>query len=150
LEQLHLKTNGILDIISDIQGNMVQHSEEQLRKPSVSAHQKSQVKTGKEIYYGELSRPFDQAPAKVFLLKGCIARKQLDSSMTEFVSYLSSIIPGEDLLKYNQMLNTETLLPVGNPDNYKMSLMSALHSLEIMKNSLLTVESRVLNNITKH
>jgi hypothetical protein len=70
--------------------------------------------------------------------------------MTEYVSYLTSIIPGDDLLKHNLLLNTETLLPAGNPDNYEMSLMSALHSLEIMKNSLLTVESRVLNKITKH
>lgn len=150
LEQLHLKTTGILNIISNIQGNMVQQSEGQPDKPAVSALQISQTKTGKEILYGELSRPFDQAPAKVFLLTSCSARKQLDSSMTEYVSYLSSIIPTDDLLKYNQMLNTENLLPAGNPDNYEMSLMSALHSLEIMKNSLLTVESHVLNKIVRH
>jgi len=150
MKQLHSKTIGILNVISIVQENMIRQSEGQPGKPADSDLQISQTKTGKEILYGELSKPFDQAPAKVFLLSGCRTRRQLDSSMTEYVSYLTSIIPGDDLLKHNLLLNTETLLPAGNPDNYEMSLMSALHSLEIMKNSLLTVESRVLNKITKH
>jgi hypothetical protein len=48
------------------------------------------------------------------------------------------------------MIDTETFLPDGNPDKGGMSLMAALHSLEIMKNGLLTVESCVLNTIARH
>ena len=48
------------------------------------------------------------------------------------------------------MLDTETYLPDGNPAEGNISLMASLHSLEIMKNGLLTVESCVLNEIAKH
>jgi hypothetical protein len=150
MEQLHSKTTGILTIISIIQEKMVQESEGQPGKPAVSAGQISQTKTGQEILYMELSRPFDPGPAKVFLLPGCSTRKELNSSVEEYVSYLTSITPAGDLLKYKKMLDTETFLPAGNPEEGEMSLMSGLHSLEIMKNGLLTVESCVLNEITKH
>ena len=83
-------------------------------------------------------------------MPGCNTRKELNFSIAEYESYLASIIPAEDLLKYKKMLDTETFLPEGNPDKGKMSLMSGLHSLEIMKNGLLTVESCVLNTIARH
>ena len=150
MEQLHSKTSGILTILSNIQQNMVQKSEGQPGKPAVSAGQISQTKTGQEILYRELSRPFDPGPAKVFIMPGCSTRKELNFSIAEYESYLASIIPAEDLLKYKKMLDTETFLPDGNPDKGEMSLMSGLHSLEIMKNGLLTVESCVLNTIARH
>jgi uncharacterized protein with PQ loop repeat/translation initiation factor 2 beta subunit (eIF-2beta)/eIF-5 len=150
MEQLHSKTTGMLTIISNIQEKMVQESEGQPGKPAVSAGQISQTKTGQEILYRELSRPFDPGPAKVFLLPGCNTRKELNSSMAEYVSYLTNMTSAEDLLKYKKMLDTETFMPAGNPEEGEMSLMSGLHSLEIMKNGLLTVESCVLNEIAKH
>jgi uncharacterized protein with PQ loop repeat/translation initiation factor 2 beta subunit (eIF-2beta)/eIF-5 len=150
MEQLHSKTTGILTIISNIQEKMVQESEGQPGKPAVSAGQISQTKTGQEILYRELSRPLDPGPAKVFLLPGCSIRKELNSSMAEYVSYLTSMTSAEDLLKYKKMLDTETFLPDGSAEKGEMSLMSGLHSLEIMKNGLLTVESCVLNEIAKH
>jgi len=150
MEQLHSKTSGILTILSNIQKKMVQESEGQPGKPAVSASQISQTETGQEILYRELSRPFDPGPAKVFLMSGCSTRKELNFSIAEYESYLTSIIPAEDLLKYKKMLDTETFLPEGNPDKGEMSLMSGLHSLEIMKNGLLTVESCVLITIARH
>jgi uncharacterized protein with PQ loop repeat len=150
MEQLHLKTTGILTIISNIQEKMVQESEGQPGKPAVSASQIIQTKTGQEILYRELSKPFDPGPAKVFLLPDCSARKELNSSMSEYVSYLTGMTTAEDLLKYKKMLDTETFLPDGNPGKGEISLMASLHTLEIMKNGLLTVESCILNKITKH
>jgi uncharacterized protein with PQ loop repeat len=150
MEQLHSKTSGILTILSNIQKKMVQESEGQPGKPAVSASQISQTETGQEILYRELSRPFDPAPAKAFLTPGCITRNELNSSMAEYESYLTAITSAEDLLKYKKMLDTETFLPDGKPNKGDISLMASLHTLEIMKNGLLTVESCVLNKIAKH
>ena len=150
MEQLHSKTTGILAIISNIQQKMIQKSEGQPGKPAVSADQISQTKTGQEILYRELSRPFDPGPVKAFLLPGCSARKELNSSMAEYVSYLASIASAEDLLKYKKMLDTEIFLPAGDPDKSEISLMTGLHTLEIIKNGLLAVESCVLNTIASH
>jgi hypothetical protein len=60
------------------------------------------------------------------------------------------MIAAEDLPKFKKMLDAETFLPVPNPEGGVITLMSALHSLEIMKNGLLTVESSVLNGIARH
>ena len=68
---------------------MVQESEGQPGKPAVSADQISQTKTGQEILYRELSKPFDPRPAKDFLLPGCSTRNELNSSMAEYVNYLN-------------------------------------------------------------
>jgi hypothetical protein len=148
--QLHSKTTRILTIISNIQEKMVQESEGQPGKPAVSASQIIQTKTGQEILYRELSKPFDPLPARAFLIPGCSTRNELNSSMAEYESYLTSITPAEDLLKYKKMLDTETFLPDKNPDKGEISLMASLHTLEIVKNGLLTVESCVLNKIAKH
>ena len=150
MEQLHTKTTGMLGVISSIQEKMVQESEGQSGKPAVSSTQIIQTNTGQEILYGKLSRPFDQRPARVFLMPGCIARKELNSSIAEYESYLTNIASAEDLLKYKKMFDTETFLPDGNPEKGDLSLMSALHSLEIMKNGLLTVESCILNKAARH
>jgi hypothetical protein len=148
-EQLHDRTRGVLSIISNIQEKMVQESEGEPGKPAVSSDQIYLTETGKEILYNKLSKPFNTSPPKNFLFPGCSARKELNSSMAEFVSYLTSITPAEDLLKYKKMLDTDTFLPVGNPEEGEMSLMSGLHTLEIMKNGLLTVESCILNKIAR-
>jgi len=150
IEQLHSKTTGILKIISNIEEKMVQESEGKPGMPAVSASQISMTKTGQKILYSELSKPFDPVPAKVFLMPGCSTRNELNSSMAEFLNYLTNITPAEDLLKYEKMLNAERFLPAGNQDKGEISLMSGLHTLEIMKNGLLTVESCVLKTIARH
>ena len=80
----------------------------------------------------------------------CSTRNELNSSMAEYVNYLTRITPSEDMLKYKKMLDTEIFLPAGNLGNGEISLMAGLHTLEIMKNGLLTVESCVLKTIAKH
>jgi hypothetical protein len=70
--------------------------------------------------------------------------------MAEYVSYLTSMTSAEDLLKYKKMLDIETFLPDGKPEKGEIYLMAGLHTLEIMKNGLLTVESCVLNTIARH
>jgi len=148
LEQLHLKTTEILIIMSNIQKKMVQESEGEPGKPALSNGQISQTETGQKILYGELSRPFDPEPAKAFLISGCSTRTELNSSMTEYINYLTSIAPAGDLPKYKKMVETEIFLP--SAINREISLMSGLHTLEIMKNGVLTVESCVINSIVRH
>jgi hypothetical protein len=150
MEQLHSKTAGVLTIISNIQEKMIQESEGLPGKPAVSAGQISQTLTGQEILYRKLSRPFDTGAAKAFLMPDCSTRNELNSSMAEYVNYLTRMTPSEDMLKYKKMLDTEIFLPAGNTDNGEISLMAGLHTLEIMKNGLLTVESCVLNTIARH
>jgi hypothetical protein len=150
METLHLKTAEILAAISNIEKKMVQESEGQPGKPAVSARQISQTETGLQIDYWEISNPMDPRPAKTFLAPGSNTRNELNSSMTEYVNYLSGITSAEAMQKYKKVLDSEMFLTSLTPANSKTSLMAGLHTLEIMKNGLLTVESCVLHTIAFH
>jgi hypothetical protein len=148
LEQLHSRTTVILARINNIQDKMVQESEGEPGKPAVSADQISQTETGHEILYKELSKPFSPDPVKDFLLPDCQARQDINKAMLEYQDYLTGLIPGEVILRYKKLLDPSTYLPVNDPDKVSISLMSGLHSLEVMKNGILTAESGVLNEIS--
>jgi len=148
IEQIHLKTTEILIIISNLQKKMVQESEGEPGKPALSTGQISQTEAGQKILFRELSRPFDPQPAKAFLMPGCSTRTELNSSIAEYINYLTRIAPPGDLPKYKKMVETEIFLPSAN--NREISLMSGLHTLEIMKNGVLTVESCLINSIVRH
>ena len=150
IERLHTKTTGILKLISDIEMKMVQESEGEPGKPALSTAQINQTENGQQILYGKLSRPFDPRSVKIFLMPGCSTRMELSSSIAEYVHYLTSITPEKDLIKYKKMLDAEKFLPAENEEKREISLMSGLHTLEIMKNGVLTVESCVLNTIARH
>jgi len=148
-EQLHERTRGVLAKISNIEEKMVQESEGEPGKPAVSSDLIYLTEAGKNVLYTKLSKPLNTNPPKDFLLPGCSARQDLNASLVEYASYLESIMPAEDMLKYKKMLDTETYLSAESFANAEVSLMSGLNSLEIMKNGLLTIESCVLNDISK-
>lgn len=150
MEKLHLKTAEILATISNIEKKMVQESEGQPGKPAVSTRQISQTETGLEINYRELSKPFDARPAKAYLAPGSNTRNELNSSIAEYVNYLSGITSAETMQKYKKVLDTEMFLTAVTSANSKTSLMAGLHTLAIMKNGLLTVESCVLHSLEFH
>jgi uncharacterized protein with PQ loop repeat len=150
MEPLHSKTVALLTAISNIQEKMVQQSEGKPGKPAISADQIKKTETGTEIDYRQLSSILDPAPAKDFLLPACNARKELNSSMADYLNFLAGIVPADDLPKYKKILDTETYLTFGNGEVALTSLMTGLHSLQIMKNGVLTVESSVLSGMAKH
>lgn len=149
MEQPHAKTISLLILIGDIQKKMVQESEGEPGKPALSEDQIRQTETGTEIQYTMLSNAFHNAPVRDFLAPGCSTREELNLALTEYVKYISGIIPEEDLQKYKSLLDPSLYLPGTMPDGTNISLMSGLHSLELLRNSLLTVESKMLTDIVR-
>jgi hypothetical protein len=150
MEQLHSKTIAMLEVITNIQEKMVEQSEGDFGNQEVRGTQIKKSETGNEIVYTNISNPMDPGPSLNFLLPGCTAREELNTSMEDYVSYLSGLVLPEGLKNYKKMLDTDTFLPVLIPEGGYISLMTGLHSLQIMKNGLLTVESSVLNTIANH
>lgn len=150
MESLHSRTVAILTTISNIQEKMVQESEGKPGMPAISANQIIKTETGSEINYRELSSIMDPAPVIDFLLPQCKARQELNSSMADYINFLAGIVSADDLPKYRKLLETDTYLAFGNGEAGLTTLMTGLHSLQIMKNGILTVESSVLSGIAKH
>jgi drug/metabolite transporter (DMT)-like permease len=150
MEQLHAKTKSLLALVGDIQTKIVQQSEGEPGKPALSQDQISQTETGIEIQYEKLSRPFNPYPVWNFLAPGSNPREGLNTALKEYAKYISGLVPGEDLQTITGLLEPSRYLPEAMPDDINISLMSGLHSLELLKNSLLTVESNALMVVAKH
>lgn len=150
MEQPHAKTISLLTLIGDVEKKMIRESEEGRGKPALSQDQIRQTETGTEIQYNKLSNAFNNASVRDFLAPGCSTREELNSALTEYGQYISGIIPEEDLQKYTSLLDPSIYFPGTMPDGTNISLMSGLHSLELLKNSLLTVESKMLTDIIRH
>jgi hypothetical protein len=150
MEQLHAKTVSLLTLIGNIQTKMVQESEGEPGKPAVSSDQISRTDTGIEIQYNMLTNPFYRIPVRDFLLPGSSSREQLNSEVAEYAKYISELLPGEDLQKYTGLIEPSVYIPGTIPDRTIISLMSGLHSLELLKNSILTVESNMLKAVANH
>jgi hypothetical protein len=149
MEQIHLRTSELVSYISDIQVKMVQASEGKPGQPAVSPDQIKQTVNGPVIQYSLLTKPFHPAPVKDYLLPGTSSRQALDALLKDYSGFISGLLPGEDLHKIISLVSPSNYLPVELPENRTISMMSGLHSLELMKNSLMTVESDMLKLIAK-
>jgi hypothetical protein len=150
MEQLHAKTASLLSLIGNVQAKMVQESEGEPGKPALGKDQILQTEMGTEIQYMKLSKPFHPAPVRDFLAPGCSSREELNSAFMEYMKYITGLIPKEDVQKYTTLLDPSTYLHEAKPEGDKISMISGLHALELLKNSLLTVESNMLSAIVKH
>lgn len=150
IEQLHSRTTALLNTISSIQVKMVQESEGKPGKPAISETQIRQTDAGPEIQYNLLSKPFHPDPVKDFLLPGCSSRNELNSSLADYDKFISGLNKQEDLNKFRGLLEPSVCLPGAVTEESGISLMSGLHSLDLLKSSVLTVESYVLTAGTGH
>jgi hypothetical protein len=150
LEQLHTRTTGVIAVISNVQEEMVRFTEGESSKSPVSADQIHQGETNHEILYRKLSNPFNIIAVRDHLLPNCKARQDINATMSGYLDYLTGLVPGEEITRYKKLLDPSTYLPENDLGNGMISLMSGLHSLEVMKNGILTAESCVLNEISRN
>jgi len=141
------KTSAVIDLICSIQNDMIREAEGEPGKPAVNTSSLVKTGAGYEIIYEKISRPFHPDPAAGFLLPGCVSRQELDNILNDYYNYLGTIVPSQELEKLKLLLAPSVYLPGETSEKVRLSLMSALHSLEILKSNLLTVESRVMEFI---
>ena len=150
MEQIHTKTAVLLSLINSIQVEMVQASEGRPATAAVGSDQIKQTETGPVIQYRYLSAPFTLAPVRDFLLPGCSSRQELNATIMQYEEFISGINPGKDLLKFENLLDPSNYLPGEINENNVISLMSGLHSLEVLKNGILTFEWQMLTAAANH
>ncbi|MGD0341401.1 MAG: hypothetical protein ABSA76_06820, partial [Bacteroidales bacterium] len=147
MEQIHTRTRELISYISTIQTSMVRESEGRLGNPAVSADKLKQTETGLEIQYVKLSNPYYPGPVRDFLLLGSVKRQLLDRIIKDYTEYLSGITDRDDLKKMISSLETSKHLPGEESSGIVYTEMPALHSLELYKSTILSVESCVLKSV---
>jgi hypothetical protein len=148
MEQLHIKTIGVISVIDQIQARMVEVSQGKPGLPAIQPVKLGTSENGTQIQYKFISMPFITIPVHDFLLPGCSSRKELDEALMSYKTSLSGLSQKPDLQKYMALLETSLFLP--DMKDGEVSLLSGLHSLELLKNSVLIVESYTLTAIAKN
>jgi hypothetical protein len=148
LEKLHTETTDLISLITNIQVKMVQESEGEPGKPAVADDKIRKTEYGIAIQYRMLTRPFHPGPAKDYLLAGCTSREELDKAIQDYCNMISDLVPEGDREKYRAFLEPSVYLPDASAENSGISLMTGLHALELLKNGILTIESKMFNVIT--
>jgi hypothetical protein len=144
METLHTRTLDAITFLGSIAKKMVEESEGKPGNPSFNTRSVVQSENGPEILFTQLGNPFNTASTRDFLLPGCSTRQELNSVLTEYMNYVTTLTPDKDSGKFKGLLDPSIYLPGEIPAQTDLTLLSALHSIEILKNNLLAVESCML------
>lgn len=145
LNEIDERTSVVLDVISSVEGKMVNLSEIDRPDPSVTSSLVKKTEYGNEIVVRGLLDPFNPYPAAEFLMPGTEERKKLDDAIAGYRTFLSSSLPGALFEDVQPALDPSVWLPVTASDVVRIPVIQGLHSLAVMKNGLLTVESYLLH-----
>ena len=144
------KTNDLMKFINDTEAKMIAIAEGKPGVPAVLTYQIKGTGSGPEIQFNLLRAPFHNVPFREFLSDGSGYRTELNTALKDYSDYLSGLTPGSDFAKYAKLLDPSTYLPEFNPETDRISLMTGLHMLELMKNGILTAESHALSVVVNH
>jgi hypothetical protein len=144
MEKIHSRTADLLLYISDIQVKMVQDAEGEPGNPAVAKDQISETEQGTIVLYRRLSDPFTKEPVKNYLLSGSESRQNLESEISRYSEFISEL-QAVDNHDYSWPIEASDSLTELLPGKTNVSMISGLHSLELMKNTLLFIESELLD-----
>ncbi|HUW93989.1 MAG TPA: hypothetical protein VMV74_12550 [Bacteroidales bacterium] len=150
LMEIQSRTNELLKVINGIEADMIAESEGEHGVPAVISQQILQKESGPEIQFGLLIRPFDTRAVGDFLLPGCSTRNMLNDGLKGYADYLSGLTGGSEPGRFEKLLDPSVFLPADASDGTSITLMSGLHSLALLKNTILTVESIAFSTVSAH
>lgn len=143
LQQIHSKTNELIAVVNSIESEMVGLSEGTPDNPVENPKQISILRTGQAIDYVKLSNPFHPLPVKEFLMPGTEVRTKLEKAISDYKNYLSGIVPEG----FTSGINLQAILPSVIEDGRDISMMTGLHSLALLRNSVCTSENAALKQV---
>ena len=88
---------------------------------------------------------FSTTPYRSFLQEGTDSRSALDKALKEYSEYLSGLIPENSTMIPVELLDPFTWFPPDGPETERISLMTGLHMLDLLKSGVLTAESHAIS-----
>jgi hypothetical protein len=147
IKEMHLKTNDLLKLIGDIQSRMIRDTESKQASLSGDHGSLKENNGDSEIQPSRISNPFQTEPVRDLLFPGTDTRKELDKALSDYLNSISDMTPAEMIQKYRGWLEPSVFLPTETAREREISIISGLHSLELLKNTVLTVESNFLTTV---
>ena len=146
LEQLHKNTLQLLTVIGNIQAGIVREAEEVTGNPAPAQDLISESEGLTEIKYRYLTGGFNPFPVNGFPSPESKWSKEIDIALKDYITFISTVITPDELQKYAQLLSPPLKFREGN----MISIITGLHSLELLKNSILAAEAGMLKDIAQN
>jgi len=144
MEVLHSKTADVLALLEKVETKMVGVSEGKLLDTVLNNQSVPRSEKGFDIRNNVLESPFSKVPSGELLMPGCSVRQDLDKVLERYLDYAASLTPEKDSGKFRGLLDPSVYLPAGTAAQQELTLLSALHTMDILKNNVVAVESHLL------
>ncbi|MDM8002236.1 MAG: hypothetical protein QUS66_04880 [Bacteroidota bacterium] len=149
LKELNDRTSELLSVINKTEARLISEAEGKPGVPAVLTGQIAETATGQVVQFNALKQPFHTVPFSRFLMKDSGLRNELAAAMKKYSDHLSAQLPADKFEMYGKLLDPSVYLPEINPETDRVSLLTGLHMLELMKNGILTAESYAIATITE-
>ncbi|NMC38742.1 MAG: hypothetical protein GYA41_10505 [Bacteroidales bacterium] len=147
LQMVHDASSKMISVVNSIEAKMIGTAEGKPVIPVEGPYQVAHTEKGQKVSFEKLSKPFHPLPVKKYLLPGTSSRSQLENALAEYKKSLAVLISKDEMINLDKTLDISTYLPQQAGENEKISMLIGLHSLAMLKNAILTVESIVIKNL---
>ncbi len=149
LAEINASTTELISFINDIEAELVAAAEGTPKNPAVITRQVKEADNGPAIQLETLLKPFNPVPFTEFMGNASGSRTELHNRLKAYSDYLSGLVPESDFGSYLKLLDPSVYLPEGDPETGRISLLSGLHMLELMKSGIVTVEYKALSALSE-
>lgn len=149
LKELNDRTSELLSVINNTEAMLIAEAEGKPGVPAVLTDQIAETETGPVIQFKELGHPFHTVPFSNFLVKDSGLRNELAAAMNKYADYLSGQLPLDRFEMIRKLLEPSVYLPEINPETDRVSMLTGLHMLQLLKNGILTAESYAIAAVSE-
>lgn len=93
---------------------------------------------------------FSTTPFRSFLQEGTDTRTRLNEALKEYSAFLSEMKPESSRMIPIELLDPAVFFPPDGPEAERISLMTGLHMLDLLKSGILTAESYSISAVSQN
>ena len=149
LKELNNRTSELISVINNTEARLIAEAEGIPGAPAVLTNQITETETGPVIQLKKLYHPFRTVSFSNSLTKDSDLRNELTTALKKYSDYLSGQLPADKFEMYGKLLEPSVYLPEINPETDRVTLITGLHMLELMKNGILAAESYAIEMISE-
>ena len=147
LSEINHRTLDLISTIVQMEESMISEAVGEPGTPVSRASQMTKKESGDEIQLVAMIQPFNTALFSNYFLPGTQSRISLDRALKDYSGFIKQIETDTDPTNLSLLLEPESWFPDNEEPEERASLVSSLHLLELMKNTILTVENRALKAV---
>ena len=148
LKDLNNMTSELISVINNTEARLIAEAEGKPGVPAVLTGQIAETGTGPVIQFQTLRNPFNTGSFSNLLVRGSGQWNEVAGALKKYSDYLSGHLPADKSELCWKLLDPSVYLPELNPETDRVSLLTGLHMLQLMKNGILAAEALAMTKIS--